>query len=323
MDLVQEPALLHGRGAVRVALAEARAAGAQESVQQGLADQHLVQRDAGRPHVHLFVLRCVPKNLRRHVLESACQRCGGLLGQAAPSEVSNFQVVAVRQQQVVGLDITVQKAQGMHRLEAQEELASPEGTLRLSEALPWLDVQPAQQVALLAQFEQQVDILVLLDDVQEPQHVVALHRAVVVVDVLEVRSRTHGLNFGVELALDASEREVGPMHDLHCETAMGPDVPDLVDVREGAPSDGCIRAQLVDVLPHAGDRGRHADAGTCVHRLRRRAPLGGGRRRALQDPLRLRHWGALRRRRCQVGRHGAPPRLGGDLCLRHGPDHRR
>mmetsp|Transcript_10656 Transcript_10656/g.37326 ORF Transcript_10656/g.37326 Transcript_10656/m.37326 type:complete len:421 (-) Transcript_10656:749-2011(-) len=323
MDLLQEPALLDGRGAVGVALAEVRGAGAQGCVQQGPSDQHLVERNAGRPDVHLFVLRCVLQNLRRHVLESACQRCRGLLGQAAPSKVRNLQVATVRQQQVVGLDITVQEAQGMHCLEPQKELASPEDTLCLGEALVCLDVQPAQQVALLAQFEQQKDILVLLDDVQEPQHVVALHRAVVVVDVLEVRSRTHGLNFGVELSLDASEREVWPMHDLHCITSKSPAVLDHVHVCEGAPSNGPLCSQLVLAGPYAGDRGRHADAGTCVHRLRRRAPHGGGRRRALQDHLRLRHWGALRRRRCQVGRHGAPPRLGGDLCLRHGPDHRR
>mmetsp|Transcript_37510 Transcript_37510/g.104278 ORF Transcript_37510/g.104278 Transcript_37510/m.104278 type:complete len:643 (-) Transcript_37510:15-1943(-) len=247
-DLRQEATLLHRCGPMRVAVRELCRAGAQVGREQRLPNQHLVQRDSGRPHVHRLCLGLVAQDLGSHVLERTSQACRRFLEEGTPSKVGDLQDAPLGAQEIVGLDIAVKEAESMQRLQAQEQLPRPHGSGVLMEALQRLRVELPQEVALLAKLEQEEHIVILLSNVEQ-LHDMPLHAAILSC----ISCHPHRLDFRLDLLLNPAERKIRAVHNLHREALVCVAVPHFEDLCERSPTQGwCVRAELVLVTPDRG-----------------------------------------------------------------------
>lgn len=91
---------------------------------RGLFVDHLVEEDTHRPNIHPIALILPKQYFWRHVLQSAAERESGgarhLNG--APSEITDFDIVVVVQQQIFRLDVAVDDLAFVDVLEGVDSL---------------------------------------------------------------------------------------------------------------------------------------------------------------------------------------------------------
>ena len=115
----------------------------------------LIKYAAKRPDIALVSVRLVLADLGRHVVRSAlhCHRVVlGAFKNFTDAEIAKFNIIVVRQKDILRFQVTVKDLSRMHVFETEAELYEPVHYLHLSELLLCLFLFPNMicQVAIFA-----------------------------------------------------------------------------------------------------------------------------------------------------------------------------
>mmetsp|Transcript_63488 Transcript_63488/g.168219 ORF Transcript_63488/g.168219 Transcript_63488/m.168219 type:complete len:209 (+) Transcript_63488:2771-3397(+) len=138
---------------------------------QDLTSEQLGERHTRTPHVHSFRVLLPGQHLRCHVLECSCQCCRIQSHVLRPPEISNLQRAIFCHQQIVGLHVPVQYANGMQVLHADAELLGPHHGFRLVQMAAGPVHRNVEQTAARAQLHPQEHERAVLSSAKELHHV--------------------------------------------------------------------------------------------------------------------------------------------------------
>lgn len=145
------------------------------AVERRLTRQQLIRDNAEAPHVDLLRVLLMKNKLRRHV-EWRTQnevKAGLRLKLTCKAEVSDLNVkvhrVLANKQYVLGLNVAMRDRLQVHIVQAEHDLMDDVGGLRLGEYGQLR--QPFEQLAALHELRHHVVVVVVLDQVHDPDDV--------------------------------------------------------------------------------------------------------------------------------------------------------
>lgn len=122
--------------------------------------KHLVQKDSERPPIHRLVVALSHKQLGRQVLGSTTEGVGAVFVlhvQLAETEIAQGDVALVVEQNVLGLQITVDDVEAVETLESAQKLGRVEP--RAVDVEPLLLLQVVEQLTSVDKGQDEVELL--------------------------------------------------------------------------------------------------------------------------------------------------------------------
>mmetsp|Transcript_70821 Transcript_70821/g.200653 ORF Transcript_70821/g.200653 Transcript_70821/m.200653 type:complete len:276 (+) Transcript_70821:558-1385(+) len=205
----RELASLHEPQHLRVVLA----------VEGRVAAQDHVHDHAAAPEVARVVVLPV-ENLRGHVERRPCLRLEELAGLVGGGEtkvnelepIAPYGVILGREEEILGLQVPVGHALAMHVVDRAEDLLHGNARVRLAE-VPLLD-DPVKQLSAVANLHHQVDLVVVLERLKEPNDIGVIHGCV------DVHLVDEGIHLGDRGLLDnlhrAAHASLLALRPAHC-----------------------------------------------------------------------------------------------------------